>query len=305
MKVLGLDLGGTNIKHAIVDVVDRVDDAVNIESVGSSPTRAEGGPGGVADRLIEIADVLRRDHSEVVAVGVGIPGTFDVSNGTVELFPNLPGPWLDFPLRDRLSEGMGCPVTLVNDARAFSLAESTIGAGRGCSTVVCVTLGTGVGGGLVIDGALHLGAWGRAGEIGHQTVKPDGPLCGCGNRGCAEPLVQAGTIARSAGTTTAQEAFDAAAAGDTKAIEAVETAAGWLGLAIANTVTVVGPDRIVIGGGMAEAGEILLEPIRRAVAGHVTLVPAAEIDIVAAELGPEAGAVGAALAAAGQLVRDL
>jgi len=167
-----------------------------------------------------------------------------------------------------------------------------------------VTLGTGVGGGLFINGELHFGAFGMAGEIGHQTVVPDGPTCGCGNPGCMEALTRAPVIASAAGRTTMEEVLAGVGAGDPACVAAFRQAAAYLGIGLANIITVIGPERIVIGGGVAEAGDALLDPIREAVRARVTLVPPERISIVAAELGSAAGAIGAALAAVESPTRD-
>jgi glucokinase len=253
----------------------------------------------VARRMVVAGCAFRDAHGPVVTIGVGIPGLFEPDSGRTVLFPNLPGPWPRFPLRDRLAAGLGQPVRLVNDARAFLLAEAVMGAGRGHRTIIGLTLGTGIGGAVIVDGRLQLGSTGTAGEIGHQTIDPDGPVCGCGNRGCPEVLAQAGTIARLGGRATAEEVFQAARNGDDRARAAVDRAAHALGIAIANVVTVLVPDAVVLGGGMSEAGEVLLGPIRRVVRERTPLLPADAVRIVAAELGPAAGAIGAALAGAG------
>lgn len=291
---LGLDLGGTNIKAVVMEA-----GAAGIETIffDTVPTFAERGPAGVIDRLAEVGSALQRDQGPFDGIGVGVPGLFDREQGTIELFPNLPGPWRGHPMRDLLESGLGQEVSLINDARAFSLAEATIGAGRECATVICVTLGTGIGGGIVIDGELHLGAWGVAGEIGHQVVQVDGPVCGCGNRGCVEALAKAAVLVDLAGKADAAEVYRTAGEGDPDSLAAIETVAGWLGIGLANMVTTFGPDRIVVGGGIAAAGDVVLDPIRRVVRSRVTLVPSHEIQVVAAELGVAAGAVGAALAA--------
>ncbi len=182
---------------------------------------------------------------------------------------------------------------MLNDARAFTLAEGRVGAGRGAHTLVCMTLGTGVGGGIMIQGRLHLGAWGVAGEIAHQTIVPDGPTCGYGNHGCAEALTRADVLAALAGRASAEEVYLGASEGDPRRREAVDTVAGYLGIALANCVAILGPDRIVVGRGIAAAGELVLGPIRDAVHQRVTLVPTDRI----AELGPTAGAIGVAVAA--------
>ena len=290
---LGLDLGGTFIKTAVLEIADG---ETAIVSTGSTRTDAEGGPLVVIERLIEAGKGAIAEHGPVATVGLGVPGLFDRESGTIELFPNLPGPWQGQPIRRPLEEALGLPVALINDARAFSLAEATLGAGRGCETVVCLTLGTGVGGGVVIDGKVRLGAWGKAGEIGHQIVQADGAECGCGNRGCVEALTKADVLTSLAGKETVEEVYRTAAAGDSRSVAAIETVADWLAIGLANTIATLGPDRIVIGGGIVAAGDAALEPIRRHVRSRVTLVPADEIRIVAAELGPMAGAVGAALA---------
>jgi len=290
---LGLDLGGTFIKTAVLEIADG---ETAIVSTGSTRTDAEGGPRVVIERLIEAGKGAIAEHGPVATVGLGVPGLFDRESGTIELFPNLPGPWQGQPIRRPLEEALGLPVALINDARAFSLAEATLGAGRGCETVVCLTLGTGVGGGVVIDGKVRLGAWGKAGEIGHQIVQADGAECGCGNRGCVEALTKADVLTSLAGKETVEEVYRTAAAGDSRSVAAIETVADWLAIGLANTIATLGPDRIVIGGGIVAAGDAALEPIRRHVRSRVTLVPADEIQIVAAELGPMAGAVGAALA---------
>jgi glucokinase len=290
---LGLDLGGTNIKSVVIADAGGLPNVIDSSSI---PTRAERGPPAVVDRMIgAIAEAVEM-HPGIQTVGLGVPGLFDPVEGTVELFPNLPGPWKGHPIREPIAAACGLPVTLINDARAFTLAEGTVGAGRGARTLVCLTLGTGIGGGIMFDGKLYIGPLGVAGEIAHQTVLPDGPLCGCGNRGCAEPLAKAEAVAARAGRATVEEVYEGVKAGDQQCVEAVEAAASYLGIALANVVAVLGPDRVVIGGGIVQAGEVVLNPIRRAVRERVTLIPTESIRVVAAELGSIAGAVGAALA---------
>jgi glucokinase len=293
-RVLGLDLGGTNVKWTVLDIEGGVTSAV---ARGRVPTHADRGPDAVCAVLSSAARSAAAAHGPVAAVGIGVPGLFDRHTGAIELFPNLPGPWRGVRLRSRLADDLALPVALINDARAFTLAEGRVGAGQGRRVVVCLTLGTGVGGGVMIDGRLQLGRNGQAGEIGHQIVLPDGPLCGCGNRGCVEPLAQAATLARLAGRATAEDAYAGAAAGDPRCLEAIDAVARYLGIALANVCAVLGPDRIVIGGGIVAAGDLVLEPIRAATRAHAPMIDPADIEIVAAALGPDAGAIGAALAA--------
>jgi glucokinase len=294
---LGLDLGGTNIKVASLN---RAGDDIEITSKRSVETGALEGPESVTENLIA-AGKAAMARADIATLGLGVPGHFDPETGEVLLFPNLPGDWQGFPLRTRIEEALALPTSMINDARAFTLAEGTLGAGKGCSNVACITLGTGVGGGLMIEGRLHRGAFGVAGELGHQTVLPDGPLCGCGNRGCVEALVRADVLASNAGRPTVSAVFDGARDGDNRCIAAVSQMADFLGIGLANVVTLFGPDRIVVGGGIAEAGDLVLGPIEAAVKRRVTLVPTDSIKIVPALFGRFAGAVGAALAGSGFL----
>ncbi|CAN5793776.1 ROK family protein [soil metagenome] len=300
---LGLDLGGTNVKMVVLE--PGADGIPAVVASRTAPTGAAGGPEAVADQLVALGRSMIEDYGPVAGLGLGVPGLFDRDSGAIVLFPNLPGPWPGYPLRDRVGDGVGVPVSLINDARAFTLAEGTIGAGRGCRVLVCLTLGTGVGGGIMIDGRLHLGSSGRAGEIAHQIILPDGPLCGCGNRGCVEAVTRADVLLEQAGRATVEDVYLGVQAGDERCLAAVAQVSEYLGIAIANTITLIGPERVVVGGGIAQAGELALDPIRKAVWRHVTLVPAASVDIVAASLGSQAGAIGAALAGSGQPpVRD-
>ena len=189
------------------------------------------------------------------------------------------------------------PVRLINDARAFALAEARVGAGKGCASLVGVTLGTGVGGGIVLDGRLVLGYHGTAGEIGHQVIDctPGAPRCGCGNTGCLEAFVRAAALASAAGTATAAEAFAADERGDPRAHAAVEQWIDHLAIGLANLVTVLTPERIVLGGGVATAAARILEPLRDRLGHHVHLTDPNRVEIVHAALGVRAGAIGAAL----------
>lgn len=302
MRYLGLDLGGTNIKGAVIEV--DADATPSVIATGSTETLAEGGPVSVVRRMIELGSSMADEHGPFAGAGIGVPGLFDFESGEVIFLTNLPGEWEGYPLRATIADGLGIAATLINDARAFTLAEATVGAGRGCSSVVGFTLGTGIGGGLFINGRLHLGAFGVAGEVGHQTVAPDGPVCGCGNRGCLEAVARPPAIAAAAGRETMEEVIEGAAAGDPASVAALDQAVTYLGIGIANVLTMVGPERVVIGGGAATAGAALLDPIRSAVRDRVTLVPPDQIEIVAAELGNEAGAIGAALAAVETPTKD-
>jgi len=286
VRRLGLDLGGTNIKRVVLDgdeIVER----------DSEPTRSDEGVGAVLNRLAALA----REAGPVASVGVALPGLFD-TEGRAVLLPNLHGDWVGRPIADPLADALGRPVRLINDGHAFALAEGRIGAARGAEDVLCIVCGTGIGGGLVIGGRLHLGVEDRAGEVGHHTVVEDGPLCGCGNHGCLETLAGARAIAAAAQQPSFDDVVAAARRGDERARDAIRRAAAYMGIAIANLTIFITPGRVVVGGGVAEAGELLLDPLRAEVerrAGRVA--PLHAIEIVAATLGADAGAVGAALAA--------
>jgi glucokinase len=283
VRSLGLDVGGTNIKLAIVDegrVVER----------GEEPTLSGDGVDAVLARLVALA----RAAGPVDSVGVALPGLFD-DDGIAVLLPNLYGNWTGRAIRQPLEQGLDRPVGLVNDGHAFALAEATLGAGRDGGNVMCVVCGTGIGGGLVLGGRLHLGPEQRAGEFGHHTVVEDGPVCECGNRGCLELYAGARAIAASAGTRTFAEVVTRAGAGDAQATSALARAGTLVGIAIANVVIFLCPDRVVVGGGVAAAGDAFLEPLRASVAERARVAPLDRIAIEPAQLGPYAGAIGAAL----------
>lgn len=290
-RFLGLDLGGTNIKVAVIEKDGQTWKVINEEDV---PTEADKGPAHVVSRLAEIAARKQKEFTGLSGVGVAVPGLFN-SDGTIELFPNLPGAWRGFQALEPVRSATNLPTAIINDARAFTLGEAIMGAALGKRTVACFVMGTGVGGGVVIDGKIHLGASGAAGEIAHQIIKFDGPLCGCGAQGCAEPLTNSAAIAKLAGTKTAEEAYKNALAGDEKAIAAFKEVAYWIAITLTNIMVVLAPDTIVIGGGVAQSGDILLNEIRTAMHTRAHLYPTSDINIVPATLGFYAGSIGAAL----------
>ena len=259
MRSLGLDLGGTYVKWVVLEDGD-------VAASGELKTRAAQGPEAVIERLIAAG----REAGPVDTVGIGVPGLFDAERGTTTFLVNMPGEWKGRPVADPVGEALGAPARLVNDARAFALAELTLGAARGCDTAAFFVVGTGVGGGVVVGGRLHEGREGRAGELGHLTIHPEGPQCNCGNRGCVEAFVR-----------SALRTGDRASAGR------------HLGVGIANAVIAVAPERVVVGGGIVQTGEVLLHAARAEVKRRVTVY--APVEIVRGELGVRAGAIGAAL----------
>jgi glucokinase len=293
---LGLDLGGTNLKWTVVEhgattwrVLDR----------GQVRTRS-GGPDAIVPQLVEVGRTAVERWPDVSTAGVGIPGLYDPRTGATRFLVNIPGPWDGYPVAGPIADALGVPVALINDARAFGLAELRLGAGRGASSMVGLTLGTGVGGVIAIDGKVHQGHDGSAGEIGHQTIDPDGPSCNCGNHGCLEAFARADRIAAACGSATAGEAVERARNGDAAALEGLRGIGRYLGIGIANMIAVISPDRVVIGGGIAAAGDLLLDEARAEIRRRVRTTSVDMVEIVTAELGTWAGSIGAAVHGAEQ-----
>jgi glucokinase len=288
---LGLDVGGTNLKWAVVER----DGESRLVKSGRLPTDTHGGEKSVVGQLLDVARVVTGAVEGIESVGIGMPGVLDPDAGVTRFIPNIPGNWDGVQVTDEMAREVGSEVRLINDARAFALAEHGMGAGRGASSMLGITLGTGVGGGLILGGQLHLGHKGTAGEFGHQTIVPDGPRCGCGNQGCLEVFARAEAIAAACGKPGVEEAAAAARAGDLRARRGFQEAGRYLGIGASNVVVLVGVERIVIGGGVASAGELLLEPMRQEIQRRVHVTDVARIKVVCGELGIWAGAIGAAL----------
>ena len=293
---LGLDLGGTNVKWAVVEQHGASQTVIARDQV---PTRYASEPQDVPAAIVaQLGDVARSAAAAwgpIASVGIGVPGQYDPTTGCTRFLPNVPGPWAGLPVAGPVGEAVGVRAFLINDARAFGLAELRLGAGRGASAMVGLTLGAGVGGAVAVGGRIHHGHDGTAGEVGHQTIDPDGPWCHCGNRGCVEAYARADQISAACGTSSVEEAVRAARAGEPRALQGLAAAGRYLGIGIANLITILSPDRIVLGGGVAAAGDLLVEPIRAEIARRVTMTPVHQVALVTAELGTWAGAIGAAV----------
>jgi glucokinase len=302
-----VDLGGTNIKCAFGDASGR------IICSDSTPTESHEGPRGVLDRVASLVNALsQKAGSPPAALGMGCPGLVDVKNGVTKFFPNLPTKWRDVTVREILSPQVGCPVYLLNDVRTATLGELTFGHGRTARTMAFFALGTGIGGGVVIDGKIHLGPLGAAGELGHQIILPDGPRCGCGNRGCLETLASGPAITAEgvrlmqtglapklydlcqgeASRVTTKEMAEAASVGDDTVREAIVRAAEYLGIGIVNVVVTLHPDLIVLGGGVSLIGGLLFSTVRRTIHERVHMFPTEGIELKPSELGEHAGTLG-------------
>ncbi|MBB6119316.1 ROK family glucokinase [Nocardiopsis algeriensis] len=311
MLTIGVDIGGTKVAAGVVDHDGQILDKVKY------PTPADD-PGGLAAVVARAVGELRERRSgkgeDVRAVGVGVAGFVDEDRATVQVAVNLG--LRNEPLRERLEGLVGLPVVIENDANAAAWAEARFGAGRGSDHLVCITLGTGIGGGLVMDGRLHRGRFGVAAEVGHYRVVPHGRRCPCGNQGCweqyasgralvAEGRERARTDPRGAERMLKLAEGDAegisghvitqaALEGDAAALDCFRTVGEWAGAGMADLAAILDPECFVVGGGVSDAGAVLLEPIRDSFARHVPGRPnrrPAEIRL--AELGGEAGIAGA------------
>lgn len=296
--VAALDVGGTVMKAALM--------TADGDSVASDrrPTRRDEGPDAVVATIARVtADLLAHAESlgvDVAAIGVVVPGIVDEDAGVARYSANLG--WRDVPLRARLSEHVGRPVVLGHDVRAGAIAEQAVGAGRGSRTLLFVPIGTGIGGAVVRDGVADVGSHFCAAEVGHLVVRPDGPPCGCGGRGCVESIASARAIAEryrelvgADATLEAAAVAAAAATGDRAAAKVWDEALAALADGLVAAITMVDPDTIVLGGGLTHAGDALLEPLRRAITARLTFQVAPRVAL--AELGDEAGCRGAALLA--------
>jgi glucokinase len=311
-QAVGIDIGGTKIAGGVVTAGGQVLDRTRV------PTPPEDEAATLA-ALVAVVEELRARHPRVAAVGVGAAGLVEWPGGRPRWAPH--NSYRRLELRRLLHERTGLPTTVDNDANAAAVAEARFGAGAGGGgggdDLVLVMVGTGIGGGLVLDGRLYHGASGFAGELGHLIVDPDGDRCPCGNRGCLEAMASGSTLGRLgreaaaadpggrlaaiAGRpdlVTGEVVFAAASEGDKAAIALFERVGHWLGVGIASLVTTFDPDLVVVGGGVATTGELLLAPARASFEryvhgrGHRDLPP-----VVPARLGPDAGLVGAAILA--------
>lgn len=313
--IVGVDLGGTFIKVGVVPF-----DGGTVLGMRSLPTEPQRGPKFVVDRVIDMIRAAMKDarhEAEIpddgfLGIGIGSPGPLDRESGTVLSTPNLG--WRNFPLRDLIANGIGLTAVLDNDANCAALGEYWQGAGRDASNLIAVTLGTGIGGGIVLDGRVFHGASDVAGELGHMTIDSTGRKCNCGNYGCLEAYASGPAIAAraleglEAGAAsvlpalvdhvleriTAETVYEAIVEGDLYAKEVMRETAKFLGTGIANLINVLNPDLIVISGGVTKAGEHLLDPLHSEVRRRAFREGFEHCRIVTSELGGMAGVVGAA-----------
>lgn len=307
---LAIDLGGTKIAAAVV----REDGAIIAHA--TRPTDAQKGGDWVLNRVkeavLEALDASRLHPERLAGVGMGTPGIVDAQRGVMlSDAVNIPD-WQGRDLKAELERVLSVPAFVDNDANAAALGELIFGAGKGVNHLVYVTLGTGVGGGVIVNGELIRGATFAAGEIGHIPVDPNGPRCGCGSYGCVEAFASGPAIATRAreyvrqGVTTklqtmaspdeitAEHVASAAQQGDPLACFVLAEAGKYLGIALAGIVNLLNPERIIIGGGVAQAGDLLLEPVRWEIRRRALLTAVDVVQVVPAALGTDAGILGAA-----------
>jgi glucokinase len=311
--VLAVDIGGTKMLAAVFRDDGKMGDSI------VRPTLVEQGVKAAVERLEgQIEDLMAKNGlkaSRLAGIGIACAGGIDTGRGMVATpSPNLPD-WVEVPLRDIIQEKFKVETHVINDASAAALGEHRHGAGRGVNDLVLFTVGTGIGGGIIADGQVYLGAVGAAGEFGHMTVDAHGPKCGCGNTGCLEMLASGRAVEREAikrikegqssllrsisgnkiESISAKQVEEAARKGDELALKIIESAAYYLGIGMVNIVNIFNPEMIIIGGGMAEMEEMLIGPGRRMVEERAFRVSARAVRIVTAELGNEAGVYGAAV----------
>ncbi len=309
--VLGVDLGGTKILTAVTNSQGKM------LSRDHNITPAQKGHEAViqsilesAHRALEQADVA---ISELTAVGIGAPGLSNPETGIIFTSPNLPG-WRGIPLRDIMQEKLGKKTFLINDANAAALGEFYFGAARGARNFIYITLSTGIGGGIVVDGEIYSGAIGAAGEVGHMTIDDDGPICNCGNRGCWETLASGTALAREArrrikeGVTTsileyaggdvekvtAQVIHSAAEQGDSLAEELIARTGYYVGVGLVNLINIFNPELIIIGGGLSNIGDMLLKPAFKVAEERAYKEAFRAVRFASAGLGRNSGVLGAA-----------
>ena len=308
---IGIDVGGTNVKIALVDTKGKI---VYSNSV---PTRAEMGYEYTVNNIKQaIYDLLKETKlttKDIEGIGFGFPGQVDYKAGIVRNAPNIPG-WVEVPIAKLIEDEFKIPTRVDNDVRCAALGELNYGAGKGCENLICITVGTGIGSGLILNGKLVRGASNAAGEIGHIKLNMNGgPICGCGDTGCleafasgpsivamAEDYIRGGKSTKfremaSGGQITPYIVCEAAKAGDPVAQRIFTIMGEYIGIGLASVVNLLNPERIIVGGGVADAGEILLAPMAEALKKRAMKIAGAAVEIVPAQLGNTAGVIGSSL----------
>ena len=296
--IIAIDIGGTHIRAAAYE-------PDSTKPVAHTKTKSLAKTPGVFDRLVKTVEAVWQE-GRVSAIGIASPGPLNPHTGTILDTPNIPQ-WTNFPVASKLSERFGVPVFLDNDANLAGLAEWQFGAGRGHSDLVYLTISTGIGGGVIMQDRLLLGWRGLAGELGHVTIQPEGPVCSCGKRGHIEAFssgrgiahyveeqLASGRASSLKGSPSAREISAAAQSGDLLAVEAYERAANYLGIMVANYLHIFNPSILVMGGGVSQSSALFMNPFRAALEKHIIAREFIEgLQIVPAALGDDCGLLGA------------
>ena len=307
---IGVDVGGTNVKIALVDKEG------SIVYSNTTPTRAEMGYeytiSNIKQAIVDLMKETKTDKTTIEGIGFGFPGQIDCDAGIVRVSPNIPG-WINVPVAKIIEKEFGIPTKVDNDVRCAALGELAFGAGKGCQNLICITVGTGIGSGLIINGKLVRGADNAAGEIGHIKLQMhDGPICGCGDTGCLEAFASGPSIVAMAqeyilgGKSTKYRELanpeitpyivaEAAKQGDKVALKIFERMGEYIGIGLASVVNLLNPEKIVIGGGVADAGDILFTPLINTLKKRAMPIQAKSVSVVPAQLGNAAGVIGASL----------
>lgn len=312
-KRIGIDVGGTNVKIALVD------DNGKIIYSNSVPTYAKMGYEYTVNNIKQaIKDLMKETNttpSDIEGIGFDFPGQVDCKTGVVKLAPNIPG-WVNVPIAQMIEDEFHIPTRIDNDVRCAALGELKFGAGRGCENFICITVGTGIGSGIVINGKVARGATNAAGELGHIKLQMNGgPICGCGDTGCLEAFASGPAIVAMAqeyikggkstkfremaavegGEITPYMVAKAAEEGDPVAKRIFEIVGEYIGIGLTSVINLLNPERVIIGGGVAESGELLLGPIRKTIKERAMVVAGNAVEIVPAQLGNSAGVIGASM----------
>ncbi len=305
--VIGLDVGGTRMSGALMN---RDGEVLRLIRVGTDPNAgAEGGFAQIWQMAQDLIRYAQEAGGRVASIGIGFGGPVNFETGTVYLSHHVAG-WENFPLARRLFEHAALPVAVDNDANAGTLGEWRFGAGRGGGDIVYINIGTGIGGGLVSGGRMVRGWKNLAGEIGHMTVRPDGPICTCGRRGCLEALASGSAIGREGSarlgrSISSEEVFSMAQMGNVIAQQVLAEATDALAFAIGACVNLVNPKKVILGGGVSEAPEeFLIQPVRDKLPRYVLPESLSGLEIVRAQLGYDAGVYGACALALEVLTRN-
>jgi glucokinase len=305
--VIGVDLGGTNLRTALLttdgDILEKQKEATNVSDGWQRIVLR------IVSNVAQQREAAAKQGLDVQVVGIGAPGVIQMNTGVVVKSPNFPD-WNNLPLKEELERALRLPVFIENDANAAALGEQWRGAGNGISSMIFITLGTGVGGGLVLHNKIWHGADGMAGEIGHITLIPDGRPCSCGNTGCLEMYASARGIVQSyqekaigsvpadvLKAITSEKVYQAAQAGDPAARHAMKEMGRMLGIALAGLINTFNPEMIVLGGRIKDAWQLFIDAAHEEVLRRAFLVPAQRTRIVPSLLGDDAGMIGAAAAA--------